>query len=155
VPGLLTSAGGDCPEGKQIIEFLTVANYPRFLQLKLSDARAYRARKREILESILDVMERDYVPGLRDRLCFKMTGSPTTNERYCLSPAGHSYGSDMTPDNIGLGRLDHRSSLGHFHFCSASSGFAGFTGTIWTGCRLYEHLTGDRVHEGPHLRRSS
>ena len=58
VPGLLTNEGGDCPEGKQIIEFLTVANYQRFLQLKLSDARAYRARKREILDSILDVMER-------------------------------------------------------------------------------------------------
>ncbi len=153
VPGLLTSEGGDCPPGKQIIEFLTVANYQRFLQLKLSDARAYRARKQEIFDSILDVMERHYVPGLRDRLCFKMTGSPTTNERYCLSPAGHSYGSNMTPENIGLGRLDHRSSLDNFHFCSASAGFAGFAGTIWTGCRLYEHLTGDPVHAGPHLRR--
>ena len=153
VPGLLTSVGGDCPEGKQIIEFLTVANYQRFLQLKLADERAYRARKRQILDAILDVMQRHYVPDLRDRLCFKMTGSPTTNERYCSSPAGHSYGSDMTPANIGLGRLDHRSSLERFHFCSASAGFAGFTGTIWTGCRLYEHLTGDRVHEGPHLRR--
>jgi phytoene dehydrogenase-like protein len=145
VPGLLTPVGGDCPEGKQIVEFLTVADYQRFLRLKLADPRAYRARKREIFDSILDVMERHYVPDLRQRLCFKMTGSPTTNERYCLSPAGHSYGSDMTPANIGLGRLDHRSSLEHFHFCSASAGFAGFAGTIWTGCRLYEHLTGDRV----------
>ncbi|MBW2293972.1 MAG: NAD(P)/FAD-dependent oxidoreductase [Deltaproteobacteria bacterium] len=155
VPSLLTNEGGDCDEGKQIIEFLTVANYERFLQLKLSDPRAYRARKQEILDSILDVMERHYVPGIRDHICFKMTGSPTTNERYCASPAGHSYGSNMTPENIGFGRLDHRSSLEHFHFCSASAGFAGFAGTIWTGCQLYEHLTGDRVHEGPHLLRAS
>lgn len=152
VPSLLTSESGDCPPGTQVIEFLTVANYERFLQLKLSDARAYRTRKQEIFDSILDVMERDYVPGLRDHLCFKMTGSPTTNERYCASPGGHSYGSNMTPENIGMGRLDHRSSLEHFHFCSASAGFAGFAGTIWTGCNLYEQLTGDRVHEGPHLR---
>ena len=66
-----------------------------------------------------------------------------------LSPAGNSYGSAMTPANIGPGRLDHRTSLGGFHFCNASSGFAGFTGTIWTGCRLYEHLSGDSVHRNP------
>lgn len=153
VPGLLTDDPSDCPPGQQIIEFLTVADYQRFLRLKLADAGAYQRRKREILDAILDVMERDYVPGLREHLCFKMTGSPTTCERYCASPAGHSYGSDMTPVNIGTGRLDHRSSLDNFHFCSASAGFAGFAGTIWTGCRLYEHLTGDPVHEGTHLER--
>ena len=144
-PGLLTKVGGDCPEGQQLIEFLTVADHKRFLDLKISDPRAYRAKKQEIFDAILDVMERDYVPGLRDHLVFTMLGSPTTNERYCWSPAGHSYGSNMTPENIGPGRLDHRTSLAGFYFCNASSGFAGFAGTIWTGCRLYEHLAGDTV----------
>jgi hypothetical protein len=50
---------------------------------------------------------------------------------------------------MGPGRLDHRTSLDGFHFCNASSGFPGFAGTIWTGCRLYEHLTGDRVQRPP------
>jgi phytoene dehydrogenase-like protein len=141
-PGLLTEIKGDCPEGQQIIEFLTVADYARFRDLKFSDPRAYRAKKQEVFDAILDVMERDYVPGLREHLVFSMTGSPTTNERFCWSPAGHSYGSNMTPENIGPGRLDHRTSLAHFHFCNASSGYAGFAGTIWTGCRLYEKLGG-------------
>ncbi len=144
-PGLLTDVKGDCPEGQQILEFLTVADHARFRDLNLSDPRAYRAKKREIFDAILDVMERDYVPGLRDHLVFSMTGSPTTNERYCWSPAGHSYGSDMTPEQIGPGRLDHRTSLSHFHFCSASAGYAGFSGAIWTGCRLYEELSGDAL----------
>jgi phytoene dehydrogenase-like protein len=142
-PGLLTEVKGDCPEGQQIIEFLTVADYARFRDLNFSDPRAYRAKKKEIFDAILDVMERDYVPGLREHLVFRMTGSPTTNERFCWSPAGHSYGSNMTPENIGPGRLDHRTSLAHFHFCNASSGYAGFAGTIWTGCRLYEQLGGE------------
>ncbi len=144
-PGLLTAVGGDSPEGHQIIEFLTVADYARFRDLSFSDPRAYRAKKKQIFDRILDVMERDYLPGLRDHLVFSMTGSPTTNERFCGSPAGHSYGSNMTPENIGPGRLDHRSSLRHFHFCSASAGYAGFAGTIWTGCRLYEELSGDAL----------
>ncbi len=144
-PSLLTSVGGDCPPGHQILEFLTVADYARFRDLNFADPRAYRAKKKEIFDAILDVMERDYVPKLRDHLVFSMTGSPTTNERFCGSPAGHSYGSNMTPQNIGPGRLDEQSSLDGLYFCNASSGYAGFAGTIWTGCRLYQRLSGDSL----------
>ena len=42
---------------------------------------------------------------------------------------------------------DEREQLA-FHEVAPGSpaGFAGFAGTIWTGCRLYEQLTGDPVH---------
>lgn len=145
VPSLMTDDRSDCPPDHQIIEFLTVANYDRFLDLKLSSPRRYREKKQEILNAILDVMETHYVPDLRKHLVFKVTGSPTTNERYCWSPAGNSYGSNMTPQNMGFGRLNNQTSLENFHFCNASSGYAGFAGTIWTGCRLYQILSGDEV----------
>tara|TARA_B100001741_G_C16341923_1_gene499915 strand:+ start:18 stop:710 length:693 start_codon:yes stop_codon:yes gene_type:complete len=144
-PGLLTDDNSDTLEGHQIIEFLTVANYQRFWDLKMKSPSAYKRKKQEIFDSILDVMERCYIPNLRDHLSFKVTGSPTTNKRYCWSPMGNSYGSDMIPENIGFGRLDHRSSLKQFYFCNASSGYAGFAGTIWTGCKLYEEITQDQV----------
>ncbi len=144
VPSLLSEDRSDCPPDHQIIEFLTVANYQRFLDLKLSSPRAYRKKKKEIFDAMLDIMERDYVPELRKHLVFDITGSPTSNERYCWSPAGNSYGSNMTPENIGMGRLKHKTSLKNFYFCNASSGYAGFAGTIWTGCNLYERLSGDR-----------
>ncbi len=150
-PTLLTEDRSDCPPGTQILELLTVADYRRFHALKISDPRAYQKKKKEVFDSMVDVLEKRYVPGLREHLCFKMLGSPTTNERYCLSPAGNSYGSNMTPSQIGTGRLGHDTSVPGLHFCNASSGYAGFAGTVWTGCRLYEHLTGDSVHAGPHL----
>ena len=136
---------GDCAEGKQILELLTVADFGRFRDLKFANARAYNKKKNAVFDAMLKVLERDYVPGLREHLCFTMLGSPTTNERYCLSPAGNSYGSNMTPENIGAGRLSHESSVPGLYFCNASSGYAGFSGTVWTGTRLYETLTGDRV----------
>ena len=144
-PGLLTADKSDAPDGHQIIEFLTVANYDRFLDLRLRSPAAYRRAKNAILESILDVMEAQYIPNLRQHLAFTSTGSPTTNERYCWSPAGNSYGSTMIPENIGPGRLNCHTSLKNFHFCNASSGYAGFAGTIWTGCNLYEALSQDSV----------
>ncbi len=143
-PTLLTDDRSDCPQGQQIVELLTVADYARFRDLKLASRRAYNAAKTAVFDALCDVVERDYLPGFRDHLCFKMLGSPTTNERYCLAPFGHSYGSNMTPYNISSGRLDHASSVPGLHFCSASSGFAGFSGAIWTGSSLYERLSGDR-----------
>ena len=144
-PTLLTGDARDCPPNHTVVELLTVADYQRFLDLKISDEKAYRARKKAILNTLLDIVERDYIPGFRDHLVFRMTGSPTTNERFCLAPRGNSYGSNMTPEQMGLNRLDHRSSLRNFWFCNASSGYAGFAGTIWTGRRLYEALSGDRL----------
>jgi all-trans-retinol 13,14-reductase len=142
-PTLLTAAGQDCPPDCQIVEFLTVANYEYFQKLQKSDPKVYRQKKQEILDSILDVVERDYVPNFRKHMIFHITGSPTTNERFCWCPNGNSYGSSLTPRNMGLGRLNHETSLDHFYFCNASSGYPGFAPTFWTGALLYQRLSGD------------
>jgi phytoene dehydrogenase-like protein len=144
-PTLLTETSRDCPADCQIVEFLTVANYAYFKQLRDSDPKAYRQKKQEILDSILDVVEKHYVPNFREHMVFEITGSPTTNERYCWCPEGNSYGSILTPRNMGLGRLNHETSLGQFYFCNASSGYPGFAPTIWTGALLYQRLSGDAI----------
>jgi all-trans-retinol 13,14-reductase len=144
-PSLLTDHGGDCPPDCQIIEFLTVANYGYFKSLKHCDPKAYRRKKEEILESILDVVERDYIPNLREHLVFKISGSPTTNEDFCNCPEGNSYGSSLTPKNMGIDRLNHQTSLKNFYFCNASSGYPGFAPTFWTGALLYQRLSGDPI----------
>jgi len=144
-PGFLTDDASDCPEGEQIIQFITVANYHTFHDLKIRDAAAYRKKKKEVFDAMINIMEQRYIPNFRDHLVFKMLGSPTTNESFCGSPEGNSYGSNLTPANFDAGRLDHRTSLKNFYFCNASSGTPSFTGTIGTGCALYEKLTGDPV----------
>jgi all-trans-retinol 13,14-reductase len=144
-PTLLTQEERDCPEGCQIIEFLTVANYDYFKKLQETDKKAYRQKKDEILDSILDVVEKNYIPNLRKYIVFKISGSPTTNERFCWCPKGNSYGSTLTPRNMGIGRLNHQSSLNNFYFCNASSGYPGFAATFWTGAILYQRLSGDLI----------
>ncbi len=145
-PSLHTSVPGSCPEGQQIIEFLTVANFQHFLEVRLASRGDYMKKKNQILETMIDLTEQHYIPNLRDHMVFKITGSPTTSMRYCGAPRGNSYGSNLTPTNMGLFRLKHRSSLRNFHFCNASSGYPGFAGTFATGARLYETLTGDAVY---------
>ncbi len=146
-PTLLTEASRDCPEDCQVVEFLTVANYDYFKQLR-GDRKAYSQKKQEILDAILDVVEKHYVPDFRKHMVFHITGSPTTNERFCWCPNGNSYGSVLTPRNMGLGRLNHETSLKQFYFCNASSGYPGFAPTIWTGALLYQRLSGDAILGG-------
>ncbi|WP_246844150.1 NAD(P)/FAD-dependent oxidoreductase [Hydrocoleum sp. CS-953] len=144
-PTLLTQEERDCPEGYQIIEFLTVANYAYFKQLKEQDKKAYQKKKTEILDAMLNVMEEHYIPNFRKHLVFKITGTPTTNEHFCGCPQGNSYGSSLTPNNMGIGRLNHHTSLKNFYFCNASSGYPGFAPTFWTGAILYQRLSGDLI----------
>ncbi|MBL8682493.1 MAG: NAD(P)/FAD-dependent oxidoreductase [Myxococcales bacterium] len=144
-PTLVSSAEGAAPEGRQILELLTVANHQRFLEKKLDDPHAYRESKSAVLSALLDVVEREYVPNIRDHLAQRTLGSPTTSERYARAPQGNSYGSAMTPAQMWPRRLDHDTSIRDFYFCNASAGFAGFAGTIWTACRLYARLTGDEL----------
>jgi len=144
-PGLMTTDTSDRPVGQSIVEFITVADYEYFADLLRRDKKLYRKKKRAVVDSILDVVEEHYIPDFRKHLVFKTGGTPTTNERYCLSPRGNSYGSNMTPENIGLSRLNSKSSLQGLHFCNASSGFAGFAGTFWTGASLFQKLTGERI----------
>lgn len=144
-PGLMTDDCSDRPEGQQIVEMVCVADYSYFAALLAQDKRAYRKKKKEIVDSLLDVMEEHYVPDFRKYLTFKTGGTPTTNERFCLSPMGNSYGSDMTPKNIGPSRLKADTSIDNFYFCNASSGFAGFAGTFWTGAALFQKLSREKV----------
>jgi all-trans-retinol 13,14-reductase len=143
-PTLVSDAPGIAPAGHQVLELLTVASHPRFLERKLSDPAGYRAMKHRVFDAMIDVVARDYVPAIRDHIAAKVLGSPTTSERYVRAPEGNSYGSAMTPRNVGARRLGHRTSIAALHFCNASSGYPGFAGSFWTGARLYEHLTGDR-----------
>lgn len=144
-PTLITNEIRDCPKNCQIIQFLTVANYDYFQQLKETNKKAYYQKKEEILNIILDIVEKDYVPNFREHLVLKMTGSPTTNERFCWCPRGNSYGSNLTPKQMTLGRLNYKTSLKNFYFCNASSGYPGFAATFWTGAILYQTLSGDLI----------
>ena len=142
-PSFMTADASDRPPGQSIVEILTVADYHYFNELLKTDRKAYLRKKKEVVNALLDKVEEHYIPDFRQHLVFCTGGTPTTNEKFCLAPSGNSYGSNMTAQNIGPGRLKEHSSLQGLYFCNASSGFAGFAGTFWTGARLYEKLSSD------------
>lgn len=144
-PTLHTPEGGTAPPGGQILELATAAPYDYFRRLRDHDPRAYRRKKHELENLLIDIVERDHVPNLREHIKLHVAGSPTTNEDYCWAPRGHAYGQSLTPDNMGLGRLRAHTPWPNFFWCNAASGYPGVSGTIGTGVRLYTELTGDEL----------
>ena len=141
---LHTSAGGVAPDGCQIMELATNADYARLRALKGESRRAYRREKYGVAKKLIDLVERHYVPDLRRHIAVKVVGSSTTNEDYVRAPMGNAYGSALTTRNVNLGRLKADTPWRNLWWCNASSGFPGFFGTTATGVRLYARLTGDQ-----------
>lgn len=143
-PSLHTPEPGTTPADGQILELATVANYDFFRELKTRDRSAYVRKKKEVRDRLVDLVERDHVPNLRRHLVQRVTGSPTTNEDFCWAPRGHAYGQQLTPQNMGPGRLKASTPWKNFFWCNAASGYPGVNGTVGTGMQLYMELTGDR-----------
>lgn len=135
-----------CPDGEEILEVVTVAGHDSFASLRHNDRRAYNKKKREITAGILKLIERHYIPGLRDHLTFKLSGTPATNVRYLWAPAGNIYGSELTPANVDFDRLRHRTPIPNLFLTGASSAFPSVGATVLGGSRLYTRLTGDPVN---------
>ena len=71
---------------------------------------SWRDEKSRITEQLLDRAERWY-PGLREGLVLAEGATPRTLERYTLNHQGAMYGWELTPDQVGPGRLPEENAL--------------------------------------------
>ena len=104
-PTLHSDYPGVAPEGCQILEIVTSANYAHFKAIRDKGEAHYQKEKRNLANHLIDIIETKYVPNLRAHIALKVVGSPLTNESFCLAPFGNCYGSHMTPENMSLKRL--------------------------------------------------
>jgi all-trans-retinol 13,14-reductase len=144
-PSLHSPEPGICPDGTQILELATSVDHARYARLRATDHRAYNREKKKLIDSVLDVVDARYVPGIRDHLALRVAGTPATNERFCGAPAGNAYGSALTPRNVGIGRGPYQTAVGNLWLANATAGFPSVAGAIGAGIKVYTMLTGDEV----------
>ncbi len=142
-PTLHTSHPGMCPEGHQILELATSANYRWFKALRDRDRRAYNVEKKRIRERMIAVVERDYVPGLSKHLAIQVMGTPATNERYCAAPLGNAYGSALTPKNVSR-RVPKTTPLENLWIVNATAGFPSVGGMVKSAIELVDGALAQR-----------
>jgi len=146
-PLLHSDHPGQAPEGHSILEIATLANFKPFGDVRDTDYKEYMKLKLQYANRILKEIEDKYIPNLRKHIVVKTVGTPTTNRDFAWAPEGNVYGSLMTPANIGVKRLKKDTPFENMYWCNASSGYAGIYGTVHTGVKLYEDITGDRFFD--------
>ncbi len=139
-PGGAQGERKGAPPGGQQMVLCTMCNYARFKELLIKDRVLYEEEKYALTQRMLDVVEDNFVPGLRKHITVCISGSPTTNERYVNSPYGNSYGADLTPANFKLGRLNSKTPLHNLHLVGAAAGVPSFAGGIHFANLLAEKL---------------
>lgn len=143
---LHTKEKGVAPEGCEIMEVATYAEYEEMAELKKKDYAAYEKAKNELAERLLDLVEQKYIPELRKHIIVKVVGTSSTNEDWAWAPKGNAYGAYFSPDQVGLGRLTFETPFKNFYWCNATAGYGGMHGTTGNGIQLYMDLTGDRFY---------
>jgi len=95
------------PEGEHVLMLTTLLPY--------QTCTAWKQLKPVVVEQMLDRAE-CYIPGLKEHLLFVDAGSPETMRRYTQNYQGAAYGWDVTPDQIGPGRMSNRSPVPGLYF---------------------------------------
>lgn len=80
----------------------------------------YRARKHELVERLIESAER-VLPGLGDRVDWKESASPVTQERFTRSTGGTSYGVEFSVDQMGPLRMGPETEIPGLYLTGAST----------------------------------
>jgi prolycopene isomerase len=108
---------------------------------------SWRRDKQRITERLLTRADAAF-PGLLRSLVFALGGTPRTLERYTLNQKGAMYGWELTPDQVGPGRLGEESPLkglmlaGHW-----TRPGAGVYGALSSGLSAAERVLGIDTEE--------
>jgi all-trans-retinol 13,14-reductase len=141
-PTLHSDQPGIAPSGHQILEVATSCDFMHFKRVREQGRAAYTKEKLKVRDRILDILEANYVPGLRKHMAMRVAGTPLTNAQYCRAPQGNAYGTALTPAQ--LQRIDFETPIRNLYLVNATAGYPSIGGTIGSGMRLYDRLAQDR-----------
>lgn len=90
------------PQGQHLITATTLIPYDL--------GSSWRAEKEKYVALLMGELETVF-PGLRSHVTFAEGGSPRTMERYTLNLTGAIYGWELSPEQVGRGRLSHQTPV--------------------------------------------
>lgn len=103
---------------------------------------SWRASKERMTERLLAGAER-FLPGFGASLHFVEAGSPRTFERYTRNDSGAIYGWELSPEQVGIGRLSLRSPVeGLFLAGHWTRPGGGIYGVVRSGIESASAVTG-------------
>ncbi|MEN9202564.1 MAG: NAD(P)/FAD-dependent oxidoreductase [Thermostichus sp. DG_1_6_bins_120] len=147
-PTCKSSEPGMAPEGHHVLEIATVCPYEPFKQLRDTDPKAYKAKKREVYQLVMSSV-RDLIPDVDRYIRMKVYGTPTTSEHFLGQPQGNIYGAKLVPKQVGLHRLGYETELPNLFLVGASAGYPSVPGVISNAMDVVELITDQQVRCSP------
>jgi phytoene desaturase len=90
------------PPGEHIVIVTTLIPY--------EIGSSWREQKSKYAEMLMQEVEKVF-PGIRNHITFSEGASPRTMERYTLNLTGAIYGWEVSPEQVGRGRLAHETPI--------------------------------------------
>lgn len=101
----------------------------------------YAELKESIGDRMIDAAEH-VIPGIRRAIRFREVGSPVTNDFYCETPFGASYGTAKTPWQLGPFSFSTRGSVDGLYSCGSSVISHGVAGAAMSGLLAAQRVLG-------------
>jgi phytoene dehydrogenase-like protein len=140
-PTLVKGRNTDAPPGHATVTAFTPGSYPAW---KNAEPAVKQVLKDKYTSMLIDVIDRRFAPGLKDKVEVRCLDTPEDKERLLRAPQGNIYGRPFEPREVWL-KIPFKGVLPGLYFVGAYVSFPGIAPVIQGACRLYEELTGDRV----------
>jgi all-trans-retinol 13,14-reductase len=137
---------GHAPNGHHTIEMFTFVPYEPFARWAgTQEARpgAYDDLKERLGDALVAAAER-VIPGLGKSIVFRAVGTPLTNDFYCETHRGASYGIAKTPLQLGPFSFSIRTSVPGLYSVGASTLSHGVAGAATSGLMAAREILGAR-----------
>jgi phytoene dehydrogenase-like protein len=107
-PSVKDPEGGHAPQGRHIVEIITMIGYDSFKKWagspSMKRGEDYKDFKHRIGNCLIKAAEK-YIPNLSGHLDHVEYATPLSNEYWVNAVRGGSYGLEHTPDQMGPGRF--------------------------------------------------
>src|SRR5262245_25843940 len=132
-------------DGHHTLEMFTFVPYAPFARWKGTAqgerGAEYEALKRSIGDAMIAAAE-NVIPGFARAMRFSAVGTPVTNDFYCETPDGASYGTAKTPWQLGPMSFSARGSVPGLYNCGASTVSHGVAGAAMSGLFAAQRVLG-------------
>jgi phytoene desaturase len=106
------------------------------------DALRWRGAKEAVARGLIRIAER-HLPGLEQSLRFQEIGTPRTMERYTRNTDGAIYGWEVSPSQVGPGRLEMRTPIERLYLVGHwTHPGGGINGVVWSGVQAARTVLG-------------
>jgi phytoene dehydrogenase-like protein len=140
-PTFVMGGGRDAPPGRATVAAFTPCSYQACKRQGQAAGLVWRDKHAGML---IDLIDRRFAPGLKEKLGAIHLCTPDEKERVLLAPEGNIYGRSVEAREVWT-KVPFKGALPNLFFTGAYVSFAGIASVIHGACRLYQELTGDQV----------